>query len=198
MVLWMKLVVDVRGREEYVQQHIKGSINIPLFDLEYYVDFLRDKTVFVYCNTGHRSKMAADFLGGKGIRAEVIPPPEVEGYEKEGRTMVCAINYLAVKPGLEEEFEQKTRELCQVTYGMKGFLGSNVFRVSTISYGGSGLQGEYTDMKVKPTEYVMLTYWESKEVHEEFHKQPVIMEGFMGLMKYLAVMPREVYGEVIR
>ena len=164
----MKLVVDVRGREEYVQQHIKGSINIPLFDLEYYVYFLRDKTVFLYCNTGHRSKMAADYLSGKGIRAEVIPPPEVEGYEKEGRRMVCAINYLAVKPGLEEEFEQKTRELCRMTYGMKGFLGSNVFRVSTISYGGSGLQGEYTDMNVKPTEYVMLTIGRTRRFTRNF------------------------------
>jgi len=37
----MKLIVDVRTREEYVKSHIKGAINIPLYDLEFYLDFLR-------------------------------------------------------------------------------------------------------------------------------------------------------------
>jgi len=128
----------------------------------------------------------------------VIPTSEVDQYEKERQRVVCAVNYLAVKPGIEEEFERKVRELCQITYGMKGFLGSNVFRVSTISYGGSGLQGEYMDIKIKPIEYMMLTYWTSIEAHEEFHKHPKIRESFTALMKYLAVMPKEVYAEVLR
>lgn len=109
-----------------------------------------------------------------------------------------AINYLSVKPGLEKEFEEKVKELCRVTYGKKGFLGSKIFRVSTISYGGSGLQGTYKDIDVKPTKYVMLTYWTSKKAHEEFHKEPDIVEGFMALMKYLSIMPYEEYGEIIR
>jgi len=50
-----------------------------------------------------------------------------------------------VKPGLEKEFEEKAKELCRVTVGMKGFLGSKIFKVSTISYGGSGLQGAYEE-----------------------------------------------------
>ena len=37
----MRLIVDVREREEYVQERIKGAINIPLFDLEYHLDFLK-------------------------------------------------------------------------------------------------------------------------------------------------------------
>jgi len=142
--------------------------------------------------------MAADYLQSQGIEANVIPPSEMDQYEKEGRRMLCAVNYLAVKPGVEEEFEKKVRELCQLTYSMKGFLGSKILRVSTISYGGSGLQGEYAEIKVKPTEYVMLTYWTSIEAHEEFHKHPAIKEGFMSLMKYLAVMPKEVYAEILR
>jgi len=194
----LSLIVDVRGREEYVQSHIKGAINIPLFDLEYHLGLLEGKKVLLYCNTGHRSKMAAEYLRSRGIDVDVIPPSELKNYEMEGRRMICAVNFLAVKPGVEREFEEKVRELCQFTYGMKGFLGSSILRVATISYGGSGLQGEYTEIKVQPTEYVMLTYWTSIEAHEEFHKDPKVKEGFMSLMEYLAVMPREVHTEILR
>lgn len=193
----LSLIVDVRNREEYVQGHIKGAINIPLFDLGYHLDLLKGKKTLLYCNTGHRSRMASEYLRKRGIDAEVIPLSELDRYEREGRGMVCAINYLAVKPGLEDEFEGKVRELCQITW-YEGFLGSNIFKVSTISFGGSGLQDEYTEINIKPTEYVMLTYWKSIEAHEEFHKQPKIKEGFMNLMKYLAVMPKEVYAEILR
>jgi hypothetical protein len=44
----------------------------------------------------------------------------------------------------------------------------------------------------------MLTFWASKKAHEEFHKEPDILEGFMSLMKYLSIMPYEEYGEIIR
>lgn len=194
----MKLIVDVRSREEYSKSHIKGSLNIPLFDLEYYIDFLKDKNVLLYCDTGRRARMAVEYSRERGVKAIVIPLEELDKYEKEGKPIICALNYLSVKPGLEEEFEEKTKELCRVTYGKKGFLGSKIFRVSTISYGGSGLQGTYEDIDVKPTKYVMLTYWKSKIAHEEFHKDPDIVEGFMGLMKYLSIMPYEEYGEIIR
>lgn len=103
-----------------------------------------------------------------------------------------------MKPGLEKEFEEKTKELCRVTVGMKGFLGSKIFRVSTISYGGSGLQGTYEDVDVKPSKYVMLTYWASKKVREEFYMEQVILKGFISLMKYLSVMPYEEYGKIMR
>ncbi len=194
----MNLIVDVRSREEYFKSHIKGSLNIPLFDLEYYLDFLKDKDVLFYCDTGRRARMAVEYVVEKKIKAAVIPQEEVDKYKKEGKPIICALNYLSVKPGLEKEFEDKTKELCRVTVGMKGFLGSKIFRISTISYGGSGLQGTYENIAVEPTKYVMLTYWKSKQAHEEFHKEPVILEGFMGLMKYLSIMPYEEYGEIMR
>jgi len=112
--------------------------------------------------------------------------------------VICAVNLLAVKPGMERAFEEKVRELCQYTYGMKGFLGSSIFRVTSTSYRGSGLHGKYTEIRVQPTEYIMLTYWTSIMAHEEFHKDHKVREGFMSLMKYLAVMPREVHSEILR
>jgi len=194
----MNLIVDVRSRAEYYKSHIKGSLNIPVSDLEYYIDFLKDKDLLLYCDTGRRAKIAVQYLAKRAVKAAIIPQEELDKYKKEGKPILCAINYLSVKPGIEKEFEEKTKELCRMTYGKKGFLGSKIFRVSTISYGGSGLQGQYEDIDVKPTKYVMLTFWASKKTHEEFHKEPDILEGFMGLMKYLSIMPYEEYGEIIR
>jgi rhodanese-related sulfurtransferase/heme-degrading monooxygenase HmoA len=194
----MNLIVDVRSREEYYKNHIKGSLNIPVSDLEYYIDFLKDKTILLYCDTGRRAKIAAECLAKRAIKAAIIPQEELDKYMKEGKPILCAINYLSVKPGIEKEFEEKTKELCRMTYRKKGFLGSKIFRVSTISYGGSGLQGQYENIDVKPTKYVMLTFWASKKAHEDFHKEPDILKGFMGLMKYLSIMPYEEYSEIIR
>ena len=194
----MSLIVDVRSREEYYKNHIKGSLNISVSDLEFYIDFLKDKDILLYCDTGRRAKIAVEYLAKRAVKAAIIPQEELDKYKREGKPIVCAINYLSVKPGIEEEFEEKTKELCRMTYRKKGFLGSKIFRVSTISYGGSGLQGQYENIDVKPTKYVMLTYWESKKAHEDFHKEPDILEGFMGLMKYLSIMPYEEYGEIIR
>ena len=192
------MIVDVRSREEYVQDHIEGALNIHLFDLEYYIDFLKDKEILFYCDSGVRSSMAVEFVGKHGIKAAIIPTEELGKHKRESKSIICAINYLSAKPGLEKEFNQKLKELCRITNNMNGFLGSKIFMASTISYGGSGLQGEYKDINVKPTKYIMLTYWTSKEAHEEFHKQPVIMEGFMSVLKYLSIMPYEEYGEIIR
>jgi rhodanese-related sulfurtransferase len=194
----MNLIVDVRSREEYYKKHIKGSLNIPISDLEYYIDFLKDKDILLYCDTGRRAKIAVEYLTKRAFKAAIIPQEELDKYKKEGKPILCAINFLSVKPGIEKEFEEKTKELCRMTYGKKGFLGSKIFRVSTISYGGSGLQGHYKDIDVEPTKYVMLTFWTGKKAHEEFHKEPDILEGFMGLMKYLSIMPYEEYGEIIR
>lgn len=194
----MNLIVDVRSREEYYSNHIKGSLNIPLHDLEYYVGFLKNKDVLFYCDTGRRARIAVEHMSNKGIDAAIIPQEDLNKYEKEGKPIICAINYLSVKPGSEKEFEEKTRELCRVTYGKNGFLGSKIFRVSTISYGGSGLKGRYSNIDIKPTKYVMLTYWTNKKAHEEFHKESDILQGFMGLMKYVSIMPYEEYGEIIR
>ena len=194
----MNLIVDVRSREEYFKSHIKGALNILLFDLEYYIDFLKGKDVLFYCDSGRRSRIAVEYVVKRGIKAAMIPTEELDKYEKEGKEIICAINYLSVKPGLEKRFEEKAKELCRVTVEMKGFLGSKIFRVSTISYGGSGLQGAYEDIDVKPAKYVMLTYWTSKKAHEEFHKEPVILKGFMDMMKYLSIMPYEEYGEIMR
>ena len=92
------MIVDVRTREEYVKSHVKGALNLPLFDLEYYIDFLKNKEILLYCDTGHRAAMAAEFLSKQGIKASIIPTEELAKHTREGKPIICAINYLSIMP----------------------------------------------------------------------------------------------------
>jgi len=55
------MLVDVRDVEEYQEGTIKGSINIPINDMEKKMDSLpTDKTVVLFCGTGGRAGEAYD------------------------------------------------------------------------------------------------------------------------------------------
>ncbi|OYT59979.1 hypothetical protein B6U81_05335 [Thermoplasmatales archaeon ex4484_30] len=159
-----EIIVDVRMREEFVKEHIKGAINIPLYDIDFYVDFLRNKKINFCCDTGRRAKMAKEMLASKGIESHAMMPEEMAKYEKEGKDIICAVNYVVVRKGMEENFEKSVEELCKATDEMPGFLGGKLLRVSGISAIGSSLPGDLKDEEIKPKKYIMLTYWESKEV----------------------------------
>ncbi len=63
------IIIDIRGRREYNEGHLDGSINIPLFDLKHdiskYVKH-KDRLILVYCKSGIRSKKAAVILEKMG------------------------------------------------------------------------------------------------------------------------------------
>ncbi|MBS3817027.1 MAG: antibiotic biosynthesis monooxygenase [Candidatus Thermoplasmatota archaeon] len=194
----MDLIIDVKTREEYYIDHIEGALNIPVWDFKFYLDFLKDKSVKVYCGPrGKRSEMAVEFLQDKGIDAEEIPTEDLDDYEHVGEPMVTAINYLSVKPGHEEEFEEKVEDLCMKTMDKEGFIGTKVFRTTNISFGGGMIPGEYEEIEVKPTKYVMLTYWKDRESHEKFHDFEEIKEGFKEIMPHICVTPHEVFADII-
>ncbi|MEF8835109.1 MAG: rhodanese-like domain-containing protein [Candidatus Thermoplasmatota archaeon] len=194
----MSIIIDVKTREEYYMNHIEGALNIPVWDLEFYLDFLKDKEVKVYCGPrGKRSEMAVEFLEEKDIDAEEIPTDELDDFDWKGKPMVTAINYLSVKPGHEEEFEEKVEDLCMKTVDKEGFIGTKVFRTTNISFGGGMIPGEYEEVEVKPTKYVMLTYWKDKESHEKFHDIDEIMQGFKEIMPHICITPHEVFAEII-
>jgi rhodanese-related sulfurtransferase len=44
------ILVDVRTREDYYKNHIKGALNISVFDLEFYLYFMKDKEARVSCD----------------------------------------------------------------------------------------------------------------------------------------------------
>lgn len=64
------LILDVRTPEEYREGHIKGSVLIPVQELEREYtrisDFLQ-KPVLVYCRSGNRSVTASNILMSKGF-----------------------------------------------------------------------------------------------------------------------------------
>ena len=61
-------VIDVRSREEYASSHLKGSVNIPLPELNKSIAKIKkDKPVIVCCASGMRSGTARSVLKEKGF-----------------------------------------------------------------------------------------------------------------------------------
>jgi rhodanese-related sulfurtransferase len=61
------VIVDVRTPGEYAGGHIKGSINIPLQNLDKNLGKLnKDKTIITCCASGMRSSSAKSLLKAKG------------------------------------------------------------------------------------------------------------------------------------
>lgn len=63
------IIIDVRSRREFSEEHIDSAINIPLPELKKniskYVDS-KNKNILVYCQRGSRSKRAAQILNDLG------------------------------------------------------------------------------------------------------------------------------------
>ena len=61
------VILDVRTKEEYAEGYIEGAINIPLDEIEN-TNKLKDKDqiIFVYCQSGRRSKEASSKLVNLG------------------------------------------------------------------------------------------------------------------------------------
>jgi hydroxyacylglutathione hydrolase len=62
-------VLDVRGRSEYLEQHIRGARHIPLGYLPQRINELpQDKLIVTQCATGYRSQIAASILQAAGFK----------------------------------------------------------------------------------------------------------------------------------
>lgn len=65
------VILDVRTPQEISRGSIKGSINIPLQELEDVVEKEipdKNKTIYVYCLSGSRSVVAVDFMQKTGYK----------------------------------------------------------------------------------------------------------------------------------
>ena len=54
-------IIDVRTNEEYKEGHLVDSINIPYDEIEK-IDLNKNQIIFVYCQSGNRSKIAYQTL----------------------------------------------------------------------------------------------------------------------------------------
>ncbi|MCZ2855761.1 MAG: hypothetical protein O2U62_01570 [Candidatus Bathyarchaeota archaeon] len=46
---------------------------------------MKDKDVLFYSDSGNRSRIAIEYVVKRGIKATMIPPEELDKYEKEGK-----------------------------------------------------------------------------------------------------------------
>lgn len=62
-------VVDVRTYGEFIGGHVADSVNIPLDEVPYRVDQLKEmkQPLILCCVSGNRSGMATEFLLAQGI-----------------------------------------------------------------------------------------------------------------------------------
>ena len=63
-----EFLLDVREEHEYQEGHVKGAVNLPLREILSQKDSLpKDKDIYVYCRSGHRSADAVNFLKSLGF-----------------------------------------------------------------------------------------------------------------------------------
>lgn len=63
------VIVDVRNKSEYAGGHIKGSLNIPVDQLEKNLSKLsKDETIITCCASGMRSASAKSILQNNGYK----------------------------------------------------------------------------------------------------------------------------------
>lgn len=65
------VLLDVRSPQEYKEEHLENSINIPLYDITKKIDNVilnKETTIIVYCQSGNRSKKAIEILSKKGYK----------------------------------------------------------------------------------------------------------------------------------
>lgn len=192
------MIIDVRTREEYYKNHIKGSINIALHDLKFYSDFLKDKKVQVYCNSGARANIANKWLRRENIDSQVLKGNWEKDYSRVKNSIISAVNYIEIIPGQETNFQKNIKELCQKTNEVKGFLGSKLLKISGISGIGSYLEKDLTNVEIKPEKYIIITYWKDKRSHEESHKLKFFKEIYDKLPEYSSKTPYEEFYEVLK
>ena len=63
------IIIDVRTKEEFMQEHGAGSINVPLDELPGAMEWLiKDVPAIVCCASGTRSAMAKMILEANGFK----------------------------------------------------------------------------------------------------------------------------------
>lgn len=65
------ILIDVRSKQEFLEGHLNGAVNIPLYELEQCCEYkLKDKNAIIisYCQCGIRSKKAIVLLKKHGYK----------------------------------------------------------------------------------------------------------------------------------
>lgn len=86
------MIIDVRKKSEFESEHIIGAINIPLNQINNYLDvFTQNKSFVLHCAGGYRSMIAASILKQRGWDNFVDVE---EGFEKIKETSIKRTEYI--------------------------------------------------------------------------------------------------------
>jgi len=84
------MILDVRGKLEYETLHLDGAVHMQAPDTrKRYGEIPRDKTVYVICNSGHRSSLACSVLKQHGIENVVNVAGGMTAYSAAGLIGKC-------------------------------------------------------------------------------------------------------------
>lgn len=78
-------IVDVRSPDEYLQEHIPGSRNIPMDTLGDQLSHFKDAPVILACRTGRRAAEAQAFLEAQGCTRISVLEGGLQGWKLAGK-----------------------------------------------------------------------------------------------------------------
>lgn len=64
-------LIDVRTKEEYKKGHLPGAVNVCVNDMAQKIDSVvpnKEETIYVYCQSGSRSRIAQRLLLDRGYK----------------------------------------------------------------------------------------------------------------------------------
>lgn len=91
-------LVDIRTKQEYKSGYIKGAKNINFYSLNFIGNMsliLKDLPVMIYCNTGYRSRIAANKLAKRGYKSVYNLKNGIMEWNLQGYDIKVSDNYVA-------------------------------------------------------------------------------------------------------
>jgi rhodanese-related sulfurtransferase len=83
-------ILDVRGKLEFETLHLDGAVHMQAPDArKRYGEVPKGQTVYVICNSGHRSSLACSILKQHGVENVVNVTGGMTAYSAAGLTGTC-------------------------------------------------------------------------------------------------------------
>lgn len=99
------IIIDVREPDEFRNEHIPNSINVPLSDFAHLapgvLELVRDKSVVFMCRGGARAQMAYEQAGNLGFsdcHEFSVYPGGILAWKEEKKQTISAANSTATLP----------------------------------------------------------------------------------------------------